>query len=188
MKNKPSPLAWSCYRCHRTAHRRLTSDLCKVCWADLDARGLRWCSRGKHAEDKAAFSPGNTRCRACLKRKLPAGFISVPTLARRLGFAPGWVTQKINAGWLAGHVTRGPRNMWLVPDWPSYPAWEAWERPPTEKRRLVLDALSQAVRLTSAQIAGATGLPKQAVWLELKNLRKVRKVRCEDRLYWRLGR
>lgn len=58
-------------------------------------------------------------------------------------------------------------------------------------RAAIQDALRQARRLTSAQIAGATGIEKKQVRAELFLLRDLGLVRCERQgqtFYWRLGR
>lgn len=55
-------------------------------------------------------------------------------------------------------------------------------------RAAIQDALRQARRLTSAQIAGATGIPKETVQRELMYMSWVGMVRCEGKMYWRLGR
>lgn len=55
-------------------------------------------------------------------------------------------------------------------------------------RAAIQDALRQARRLTSAQIAGATGIPKETVQRELQYLVSAKLVRCEGKMYWRLGR
>lgn len=180
---------WSCYRCHRSQNRRLTSALCTVCWSDLEARGLRWCNRCKQAVHPKVYSPPNYCCRSCRHRqRIPAGYVTIAQVSRRIGYAPGWIAQRLKQGWLANEAKRGPRNMWLLPDLAEYPHWEAWRRRPTSDREAILAALRQAQRLTSAQIAGATGMERDKVQLELVSMSRAGLVRCEGKMYWRLGR
>lgn len=53
-------------------------------------------------------------------------------------------------------------------------------------RAAILNALTQAARLTSAQIAGACGLSVKAVRAELWRMREELLVESFDRIWWRL--
>lgn len=104
----------------------------KLCEDCLEAN-WRWCSLGKHAVPlDLDYSWHHYACLACrriddrkrYRRGLPDGYITVPMLAKRLGYHHTWLRMQItNYGWLAGDVVQfAPRGKWYVRELAEYPA------------------------------------------------------------------
>lgn len=63
---------WRCLLCHRAdvPRSKVKRDLCDDCEPGLAARGLAWCTRGKHRVAIADIAPSKRWCRACERARI----------------------------------------------------------------------------------------------------------------------
>lgn len=67
--------SWYCLLCHRNdvPRSKAKRDLCDDCVPSLAARGLAWCTRGRHRVTAADIAPGKRWCRACERARNMTG-------------------------------------------------------------------------------------------------------------------
>ena len=63
---------WRCLLCHRddVPRSKAKRDLCDDCVPGLAARGLAWCTRGKHRVASGDIAPSKRWCRACERARM----------------------------------------------------------------------------------------------------------------------
>lgn len=79
---------WRCAACHQDDVPRYhpRAIICELCRDSAAARGLAWCTRGRHRVCADAMSPSTTCCRACnaaRNRKYPDKRVGKPSGQRR---------------------------------------------------------------------------------------------------------
>lgn len=129
---------WACLRCHRTEGRKADSRLCRSCLDQLARTGQAWCS-GCH---QAVSGLSRLKvCKACTSRywrtanakrriRPPEGWITIPTLARRLHYTPAALRRWLRLGWMRDQRWQAcPRSPSYVPDLATYPP------PPSTRKR-----------------------------------------------------
>ena len=80
---------WACAACHQSDTPRYhpRAIICELCRDSAAARGLAWCTRGRHRVSADAMSPSTTCCRACnaaRNRKYPDKRVGKPSGRRSI--------------------------------------------------------------------------------------------------------
>lgn len=154
---------WSCYRCCRSGVRRYNSRsaICRACADDLHARGLGWCSAGKHAVPIAILYRDTSKCHRCnvnpTRLIIPDGWVKLPALAKRLHIAEQTLATWRKRGWPVPAQKVG--RFWCFADQASYP-------PGPPDKRAVPATICQALATStesSVALASRYGLHEQTV-------------------------